>query len=85
MVQPTLVGNAERSQKIMIQQADPTTGITTGPNRSHYDGGRIPLWRRLTALFTLSSLVIVIGVVVAVTIGALALLSLFVLERAIAG
>lgn len=66
----------------MIQHADPTTGTTSRPS---YDDTRTPAWRRATALFALTSLVIVIGVAVAVTIGALALLSLFLLERAIAG
>lgn len=44
---------------------------------------RIPLWRRITALLSLSSLVVVIGVVMAVAIGTTALLALFLLERAI--
>jgi hypothetical protein len=60
----------------MIQQAD---------HPAPADSGDIPLWRRITALFTLSSLVILIGVLVAAIIGATALLALFVLERAIAG
>ncbi len=44
---------------------------------------RIPLWRRVTALFTLGSLVVLIGVVVAMAVSAAALLALFVLERAV--
>ena len=46
---------------------------------------RIPIWRRVTALFTLGSLVVVTGVALAAVIAAGALLALFVLERAIAG
>ena len=44
-----------------------------------------PIWRRVTALFTLGSLVVVTGVALAAVIAAAALLALFVLERAIAG
>ena len=46
---------------------------------------RTPLWRRVTALFTLGSLVVLTGIGLAAVIGAAALLLLFVLERAIAG
>lgn len=46
---------------------------------------RIPLWRRVTAAFTLSSIVVVGGLVLAALIAMAALLMLFVLERAIAG
>lgn len=53
--------------------------------RRSVNDARIPVWRRITALFTLGSLVVVIGVVLAFIIGATALLMLFVLERAIAG
>jgi hypothetical protein len=49
------------------------------------DDAHIPVWRRITALFTLSSVVILIGVVVAAIVAASALLALFALERAIAG
>jgi hypothetical protein len=45
----------------------------------------IPLWRRITALFTLAALVVVIGLVVAAVVASGALLALFVLERAISG
>lgn len=58
----------------MIQPAD------TSPSADP----RIPLWRRVTALFTLGSLVVVIGVLVAALVSAAALLALFVLERAVA-
>ncbi len=50
-----------------------------------WSGSRTPLWRRVTALFTLGSVVITIGIGLAFVIGATALLMLFVLERAIAG
>ncbi|MDH4365838.1 MAG: hypothetical protein OEY41_06095 [Acidimicrobiia bacterium] len=49
------------------------------------DDAHIPLWRRITALLMLASLVILIGVVLATAFAATALLALFVLERAIAG
>lgn len=45
----------------------------------------IPVWRRLTALFSLGSVVIIIGVLIAALITATALLALFILDRAIAG
>ena len=44
-----------------------------------------PIWRRVTALFSLGALVVLIGVVLAAVIASAALLALFVLERAIAG
>ena len=53
--------------------------------RENWSTERTPLWRRVTALFTLGSLVVAIGVGLAAIIGATALLMLFVLERAIAG
>ncbi len=46
---------------------------------------RTPLWRRLTALISLGSLVVIIGVLVAVILGVSALLVLVLLERAAAG
>lgn len=46
---------------------------------------RTPIWRRVTALFTLGSLVVAIGVGMAAAMAATALLLLFLLERAIAG
>jgi hypothetical protein len=45
---------------------------------------RIPLWRRITAFFTLSFMTVVAGVFLAGIIGVTALMILFVLERAIA-
>jgi len=59
----------------MIQQAD----------RGSRTDCRIPIWRRLTALASLSSLVVLIGVILAAIIASSALLALFVLDRAIAG
>lgn len=45
---------------------------------------RTPLWRRLTALFTLSSMVIVGGLVLAAVITLTMVMLVFVIERAIA-
>jgi hypothetical protein len=59
----------------MIEQAD----------RGTFDDTHTPLWRRITALFSLGSLVVVLGVLLAAVIGATVLLMLFVLDRAIAG
>ncbi len=43
---------------------------------------RVPLWRRCTALISLSSLVVIVGVVVAAITGTSILLLLMFLERA---
>lgn len=59
----------------MMQQAD--RGTLRDP--------RTPLWRRVTALFSLGSLVVLIGVLLAAIIGASFLLAFFILDRAIAG
>jgi hypothetical protein len=53
--------------------------------RGTYAEARIPLWRRITALFSLSALVVVIGILLAAVIGVSVLLMLFLVERAIAG
>jgi len=45
---------------------------------------RIPLWRRITALFSLAFVSVLGGVAMAGVIGGTALLLLFLLERAIA-
>lgn len=45
---------------------------------------RTPLWRRITALFTLSSMVIVGGLVLAAVITLTIVMFVFVIERAIA-
>lgn len=59
----------------MIEQAD----------RGTRADARTPIWRRVTALFSLGSLVVLIGVILAAIIASAALLMLFILERAIAG
>jgi low temperature requirement protein LtrA len=45
---------------------------------------RTPLWRRVTAVFTLSSLVVLSGLLLAGVITLTVLMLLFLLERAIA-
>ena len=45
---------------------------------------RIPLWRRITAFFSLAFFTVVGGVAMAAVVGGTALLLLFLLERAIA-
>ena len=45
---------------------------------------RIPLWRRITALFSLAFVSVLGGVAIAGVLGGAALLLLFLLERAIA-
>lgn len=45
---------------------------------------RIPLWRRITAIFSLAFMSVLGGVVMAGVLGGTALLLLFLLERAIA-
>ena len=45
---------------------------------------RTPLWRRLTAVFTLSSLVVLVGLFLAAVTSLTVLMLLFLLERAIA-
>ncbi len=64
------------------------TGVTAQPTPQAGSGGRrrarIPLWRRVTALFTLSFITVIAGILLAVVLGTTALLILFLLERAIA-
>lgn len=64
------------------------TGATAHPAPRSGTSGRswtrIPLWRRITALFTLSFLTVLGGMLLAVILGTTVLLILFVLERAIA-
>ena len=43
---------------------------------------RTPIWRRLTALMSLGSIVIILGFALAAILGASALFALFILERA---
>ncbi len=59
-------------------QPAPRSG-TTGRSRV-----RIPIWRRVTALFTLSFMTVLGGILLAGILGMTALMILFVLERAIA-
>lgn len=54
-------------------------------NRFGIPTARTSVWRRVTALFSLGSLVVLIGVLLAVLIASGALLMLFILDRAIAG
>ncbi len=65
----------------MLHRVEAPAGARDGVR----DDAHIPLWRRITALLMLASLVILIAVVLAATFAATALLALFVLERAIAG
>ncbi|MGI9597896.1 MAG: hypothetical protein ACR2QK_17155 [Acidimicrobiales bacterium] len=64
------------------------TGVNTEPApRSGTTGRsrvRIPLWRRITALFTLSFVTVLGGILLAGVLAMTALMILFVLERAIA-
>lgn len=57
-----------------------TTGGQTPPRARI----RIPLWRRITAVFSLAFMSVLGGVVMAAVLGGTALLLLFLLERAIA-
>lgn len=59
-------------------ESAPTSGLKGRPRV------RIPIWRRLTALFTLSFMTVLGGILLAVILGTTALMILFVLERAIA-
>lgn len=45
---------------------------------------RTPLWRRFTALFTLGSMVVIAGVILAVVVAASLLMLLFIVNRSIA-
>lgn len=69
----------------MLQRVEALTGTGGGQGDRIRDDAHIPLWRRVTALLMLASLVILIAVVLAAAFAATALLALFVLERAIAG
>lgn len=60
------------------------TGLPPRPAMKPAWKVRTPIWRRLTALFTLSFMSVVIGFLLAAALGITALLVLFVLERAIA-
>ncbi len=82
---PTLLADAERSWKTMLHRVDAPAGASGATRDRISDDAHIPLWRRITALLMLASLVILIAVVLAATFAATALLALFVLERAISG
>ena len=60
------------------------TGLPPRPEMKPAWKVRTPIWRRLTALFTLSFMSVVAGFLIAAALGITALLVLFVLERAIA-
>lgn len=72
------------------ENSQPPTEPTSGrglPPRPDMDSGcavRTPIWRRVTALFSLSFMSVVAGFLIAAAFGITALLVLFVLERAIA-
>lgn len=68
----------------MLQQHDRRRSSQRSRGETDRDAGT-PWWKRVTALFTLGSLVVTAGIVIAAAIGITALLMLFVLERAIAG
>ena len=61
--------------------AETKTTQTSNPSMATV---RTPLWRRLTALFTLSSLVVVAGLILALVITLAILMVLYLLEQAIA-
>ncbi len=65
----------------MTAPVDRSPAAAGGHQRSRI---RIPLWRRITALFSLAFLSVIGGVVIAGILGGTALLLLFLLERAIA-
>ncbi|MEM9651632.1 MAG: hypothetical protein AAGA65_06020 [Actinomycetota bacterium] len=68
------------------EPARPASGVGLPPRPEMRSRWRVrtPLWRRVTALFTLSFMSVVAGLLLAATLGIIALLVLFVLERAIA-
>ncbi len=62
--------------------ADPSVKGPGAAKRVSVPRVRVPLWRRLTALISLSSLVVIVGVLVAAITGSSILLLLMFLERA---
>ncbi len=52
------------------------------PQSSH--SVRTPLWRRITAVFSLGTIVILVGIVLAALVTLTALMMVFLVERAIA-
>ncbi len=73
--------NTQPASATQDRSADAEVSPTSIPLGSK---ARIPIWRRLTALFTLSFMTVVAGIFLAGIIGVTALMILFVLERAIA-
>lgn len=65
-------------------QVSSGTGLPPRPAMKPAWKVRTPIWRRLTALFTLSFMSVIAGFLLAAALGITALLVLFVLERAIA-
>ena len=61
-----------------------TSSMPPRPKMERTSRVRVPLWRRFTALFTLSFLSVIGGFLLAAALGVSILLVLFVLERAIA-
>lgn len=57
---------------------------TQDQTRTHEAGVRTPWWRRITALFTLSSMVVLAGLFLAGIITLTLLMVLYLLEQAIA-
>ncbi len=60
----------------------PSAAPASGSTKLSIPRVRTPWWRRLTALISLSSLVVIIGIIVAVALGLAFLLTLLLLERA---
>ena len=67
-----------------VNPAAAGTGLPPRPQMRPAWKVRTPIWRRFTALFTLSFMSVVAGFLLAAALGITALLVLFVLERAIA-
>ncbi len=60
----------------------PQTPSAPAPGKPSIPRVRTPLWRRLTALISLGSLVVIVGIILAVALGVAFLLTLLLLERA---
>ena len=65
----------------MTASVDRSVGGPAGPSRTRI---RTPLWRRITAIFSLALMSVLGGAALAAILGGTALLLLFLLERAIA-
>lgn len=74
----------------MLQQTEPqqppNRHSATGSSGAPRTQGKVktPWWRRITALFTLGSVVVVSGLALAVMITLAVLMAVFIVERAIA-